>query len=167
MHKWPACFRLARGAAMAANDFIRKVAAAALSSFDQVVDWLGIGGGNDQGRVYLPLNPKRSDTKTGSFTINRDSGAWADFASGDKGGDLVSVCAYLHGIKQGEAAARLADFLGVERTDSTKRAPGPLTDTGKEKASPGPGSAQGEAAASADVCTMPIPTGAPKPPALS
>lgn len=152
---------------MAANDFIRTVAAAALSSFDQVVDWLGIGGGKDQGREYLPLNPKRADTKPGSFTINRDSGAWADFASGDKGGDLVSVCAYLHGIKQGEAATRLADFLGIEKPDATKRAARLPTEAGKGKVSPDPGPAHSEAtpAASADVCMMPIPADAPKPPA--
>ena len=147
--------------------YIRTVAAAALSSFDQVVDWLGIGGGKNQGREYLPLNPKRTDTKAGSFTINRDSGAWADFASGDKGGDLVSLCAYLHGIKQGEAAARLANSLGIKRPDATKHAARPPTDAGKAKASPGPGSAQGAAMppARADVCIMPIPADASKPPA--
>jgi len=100
---------------MMANEFIRTVATAALSSFDQIADHLGIGGGKNQGREYLPLNPNRADTKPGSFAINRDSGAWADFATGDKGGDLVSLAAYLHGIKQGEAAAMLAEFLGIEK----------------------------------------------------
>jgi putative DNA primase/helicase len=87
--------------------FIRTVAAAALSRFDQVADWLGLAGGKDQGREYLPLNPKRADTKPGSFTINRDSGAWSDFATGDKGGDLVSLCAYLaqHQARRGGGQA--------------------------------------------------------------
>ncbi len=147
--------------------FIRTVAVAALSRFDQVADWLGLAGGKHQGREYLPLNPKRADTKAGSFTINRDSGAWSDFATGDKGGDLVSLCAYLHDIKQGAAADKLAGFLGIEKPDAAKRATRPPTDTGKGNVSPGPGSPQGGAAAadSADVCVMPIPADAPAPPA--
>ena len=100
----------------------RTVAAAAPSRFDTVVDWLGIGGGKNHGREYLPINPTRPDMKPGSFSINMDTGAWADFASGDKGGDLVSLVAYLHGIKQGEAADRLAEFLGIENADAPKRA---------------------------------------------
>ena len=152
---------------MAGNDFIRTVAAAALSQFDQVADWLGLAGGKNQGREYLPLNPKRADTKAGSFTINRDSGAWSDFATGDKGGDLVSLCAYLTGIKQGAAADKLADFLGIEKPDGSKRPTRPPTDTGKGKLSPAPESPRGGAAAadSADVCMMPIPADASAPPA--
>jgi uncharacterized protein (DUF927 family) len=152
---------------MAGADFIRTVAAAALSRFDQVADWLGLAGGKNQGREYLPLNPKRADTKAGSFTINRDSGAWSDFATGDKGGDLVSLCAYLHSIKQGAAADKLADFLGIEKPDAAKRPARPATDAGKGKAPPPPESPHGGAAAadSADVCMMPIPADAPAPPA--
>lgn len=152
---------------MAGADHIRTVAAAALGRFDQVADWLGLAGGKNQGREYLPLNPKRADTKPGSFTINRDSGAWMDGATGDKGGDLVALCAYLHSIKQGEAAARLADFLGIEKPDATKRPTRPATDPGKGKASAAPGSPRGGAPAadSAGVCIMPIPADAPAPPA--
>jgi putative DNA primase/helicase len=155
------------GAAMAGADFIRTVAAAALGRFDQVADWLGLASGKNQGREYLPLNPKRADTKAGSFTINRDSGAWSDFATGDKGGDLVSLCAYLHSIKQGAAADKLADFLGIEKPDGTKRPTRPATDGGKVKASPATVLPHGDAAAagSADVCMMPIPADALAPPA--
>lgn len=151
---------------MATNDFIRTVAAVALSRFDQVADWLGLADGKNQGREYLPLNPKRADTKPGSFTINRDSGAWSDFATGDKGGDLVSLCAYLNGIKQGEAANKLAGLLSIEKPDATNRVPRQATDAGKGRASPAPGSARGEpsGAGSADVCIMPAPADAPIPP---
>ena len=41
------------------------------------------------------------------------AGCWSDFAAGDKGGDLVSLVAYLDGVSQGEAAKRLAEFLGL------------------------------------------------------
>lgn len=99
------------------------IKAAALSSIESVLNrWAP--GGKRQGREYLPLNPRRSDSKPGSFSINLDSGAWSDFATGDKGGDLVALVAYLDGVKQSEAAERLAEFLGLnlEKTGLPKRA---------------------------------------------
>ena len=147
--------------------FIRTVAAAALSRFDQVVDWLGIGGGKHQGREYLTLNPTRADTTPGSFTINQDTGAWADFATNDKGGDLVSLVAYLHGIKQGEAAAMLAKYLGIENPDAKRRARNDERAAGNTKASTAPKNPASVTATKAggDVCMMPIPDDAPPPPA--
>ncbi|MGH8729960.1 MAG: hypothetical protein ACREV9_17770, partial [Burkholderiales bacterium] len=100
----------------------------ALSSFDAVMTHLGLAGGKQRGPEYLPLNPKRADQTSGSFSINRDTGAWADFASGDKGGDLISLAAYLSNSRQGEAAKRLGELLGVstgvapaEKTTATPR----------------------------------------------
>lgn len=150
---------------MGHSDF-RRVAAAALSRFDAVVDWLGIGGGKNQGREYLALNPTRADTKPGSFTINRDSGAWADFADDARGGDLVSLVAYLHGVKQGAAADRLAKFLGIEKSDAPNLARNDERGAGNTKASTAPTKpASGQdSAASADACIMPAPDDAPAPP---
>jgi len=102
---------------------IKQVAAAALSSIDAVLNrWLPDGKRN--GHEFQAINPTRSDSKLGSFSINLNTGAWADFASDDKGGDLVALVAYLEGSKQGEAAKRLAEFLGLqlEKTDPVKRA---------------------------------------------
>jgi putative DNA primase/helicase len=42
-----------------------------------------------------------------SLSININTGRWADFASGEKGGDLVSLYAAIHHIEQGEAAKQL------------------------------------------------------------
>ena len=42
-----------------------------------------------------------------------NTGKWADFASGDRGGDVVSLAAYLAGTGQAEAARNLADMLRV------------------------------------------------------
>ena len=95
------------------ESFIGSVSAVALSSFDQVMSWLGLDGGKREGREYLPVNPKRNDHKPGSLSINRETGVWSDFATGDKGGDLVSLVAYVRGCKQGEAARELAGFLGL------------------------------------------------------
>ena len=42
-----------------------------------------------------------------SLKIHARKGLWSDFATGDKGGDPVSLYAAIHGIGQGEAAKRL------------------------------------------------------------
>ncbi len=48
-----------------------------------------------------------------SCSVNLVTGAWADFATGEKGGDLVSLFAAVFGRSQGEAARELAEDLGV------------------------------------------------------
>jgi hypothetical protein len=65
------------------------------------------------GPEYTARNPRRADRRPGSFRINVRSGKWADFATGVRGGDVVSLAAYLSGTGQGEAARALADMLGV------------------------------------------------------
>lgn len=151
---------------MAGNSFIAAVAAAALARFDAVMGELSLSGGRSQGREYLPLNPLRGDTKPGSFTINRDTGAWADFACDAKGGDLVSLAAYLRGIKQGEAAALLAGFLGVP-SPSRKGGP-PSGERGRGNADAAVGAAKhasGPDGAAGEACVMPVLADAPAPPA--
>lgn len=91
----------------------KRINAAALQSIERIlVRWLP--DGKRRGPEYVCLNPLRADSKLGSFSINLNTGAWADFASDDKGGDLVALVAYLDGVKQGEAATKLAAFLGME-----------------------------------------------------
>jgi hypothetical protein len=41
------------------------------------------------------------------------TGAWGDFATDDRGGDLISLAAHLFRLSQAEAALRLAHMLGV------------------------------------------------------
>ena len=76
-----------------------------------LAEWLP--DGRMMGREWVALNPTRADRSRGSFRINLDSGLWADFATGDKGGDAISLYAYLNGLRQGEAARALADRMGV------------------------------------------------------
>ena len=100
-----------------------EIKTAALASVESVLDrW--VPGGKRRGDEYLPTNPTRSDAKPGSFSINLITGAWGDFATGDKGGDLVALVAYLDAVKQSEAAERIAAFLGLslEKTDPPKHA---------------------------------------------
>ena len=89
-----------------------KVNNAALSSLPAIVArWLPTG--RREGQEWVSLNPLRSDKKRGSFKVNLRTGKWSDFTTGDRGGDPVSLGAYLHSISQVEAAIGLADMLGV------------------------------------------------------
>lgn len=65
---------------------------------------------------WVALNPTRSDKCLGSFRINVTTGKWADFASpGARGGDPVSLAAYLHhGGDQLDAARALKRMLSYE-----------------------------------------------------
>jgi hypothetical protein len=78
---------------------------------DLLARWLP--GGRIEGREYVVRNPTRGDRRPGSFKVNLDTGRWADWASGDKGGDPISLAAYLAGCSQVEAARRLAAMLGI------------------------------------------------------
>ena len=71
-------------------------------------------GGKFQGGEYVALNPLRSDKQPGSFRINVRTGRWADFATGDKGGDVISLVAYLTNESQSEAARHVAEMIGMK-----------------------------------------------------
>lgn len=153
--------------------FIKRVAAAALGSIDSVLNrWLP--GGKNKGREYVVLNPKRADNEPGSFSIKRSTGDWADFADGSKGKDLVSLIAFLENETQGQAARRLAVFLGIEpeesnppkRASNDSRKPGngkPSTNRQESNIAPVPPG--GDYDNDGWKCVMPVPDDAPKPPA--
>lgn len=63
---------------------------------------------------WVALNPTRADRRAGSFKVNLVNARWADFATDDKGGDPISLVAYLEGASQGEAAKLLASMLGID-----------------------------------------------------
>lgn len=71
--------------------------------------------GRLQGREWVARNPLRADRRPGSFKINTVTGRWADFATGDRGGDPISLYAYLRGLGQAEAARELASEWGMGR----------------------------------------------------
>lgn len=89
------------------------IAAASLNQAPALLaEWLP--GGRREGNEWKTLNPLRADSGVGSFSINLASGAWADFATGDQGGDLISLYAYLFaGGDQGAAAVELANRFGI------------------------------------------------------
>jgi hypothetical protein len=67
-----------------------------------------IPDGQRVGSEWVAHNPTRDDRSPGSFKVNLNTGRWADFATGDKGGDVISLLAYLRGVSQTVAARALA-----------------------------------------------------------
>jgi hypothetical protein len=86
---------------------------AALAAFPAVLARI-LPAGKRVGAELVTLNPRRADRRLGSLKVNRYSGRWADFATGDKGGDPISLVAYLANVSQGEAARLLARMLGID-----------------------------------------------------
>lgn len=93
-----------------------KVAYAALPMATVILDRLGVTY-RQNGHEAQMLNNTRGDKNYGSFNLNLRTGRWADFATGDKGGDLISLAAYLTGQRQIDAAKELAAMLGVTLDD--------------------------------------------------
>lgn len=135
---------------MARRDF-KAIASAALASAGSVLErWLP--GGKRVGHEYQALNPTRGDSQPGSFSVNVNTGAWSDFATGDKGGDLIALVAYLDGVKQAEAHDRVTAFLGLAGDG------GALSEaTHKPAAKPA-------TPASSETCVLPVPEDAPAAP---
>lgn len=90
------------------------VKSAALQNIDRVLEhWLPHGKRVDGGKEYTAPNPTRTDKHAGSLKVSLSKGTWADFATGDKGGDLIDLVRYLDGGTDVEACNKLADLLGV------------------------------------------------------
>lgn len=68
-----------------------------------------------------------------SCSVNLRSGAWADFATGDKGGDLISLYAAIRGIGMGQAARDLMEQLGWQRQQPAAAAPPPPAPPAKRR----------------------------------
>ncbi len=69
-------------------------------------------GGKLENHEYVTLNPTRHDKHPGSFRINIFTGKWADFATNDKGGDFISLWAYVKRISQIDATRALQVIVG-------------------------------------------------------
>ena len=92
-------------------DFEAIASGAVASSHILLPPWLP--DGRRVANEWLARNPTRPDRTVGSFKVNLMSGRWADFATGDAGGDLISLRAYLDGTSQRNAALRLVKELGL------------------------------------------------------
>lgn len=91
----------------------QRVNQAALSHIESIVQrWLP--DGKRAGVEWIAKNPLRNDRRAGSFKVNLATGNWGDFSTGDYGGDIASLAAYLHcDGDQRQAAIAVAEMLGV------------------------------------------------------
>ena len=78
-----------------------------------------VPGGKVLSREYEVRNPRRADKRSGSFKINIKSGRWCDFSTGDAGGDIISLLAYVENLSQVQAARVLSVMLGLEHGGRT------------------------------------------------
>lgn len=73
-----------------------------------------VPGESIRGHEYVARNPRRRDRRPGSFKIcisGPKIGVWCDFATGDKGGDVISLVAYIKGCSREKAALILRKAL--------------------------------------------------------
>ena len=90
-----------------------KINAAALACLPAVLSRI-LPDGRAVAGEWVAKNPTRNDKRAGSFKVSLVNGRWSDFATGDKGGDAVSLVAYVERVSQGEAAKMLASMLGLK-----------------------------------------------------
>jgi putative DNA primase/helicase len=101
---------------------IAAVKRAALNQIDSVLSHY-VPEGKYQGAEYVARNPTRNDQKLGSFSINRNTGVWQDFAEDKQPGvkyDVIGLVAYVTGTSQINAAKELARFLGMDNGQPPK-----------------------------------------------
>lgn len=91
----------------------KAVAAAALARADTLVPEL-LPGGKRQGHEWICADLTGGPGR--STSVNLTSGLWADFSSGQKGGDLISLVAAQRGLSQAPACEALAELLGLSDT---------------------------------------------------
>ena len=96
-----------------ADNRIRDVAQAAAPFAERLVpEWLPQG--KRKGDEWETLNPVRGDRHPGSFHVNLTTGAFNDFADdAARGGDLVSLRAFLDSVRQLDAARSIDRELGL------------------------------------------------------
>ena len=116
------------------RDFATLAGVLLSQSQELVSEWLP--GGERKGREWICGNLK-GDTKTngGSCRVNLDTGMWQDFATEDRGGDLISLYAKINGCKNSDAYDKLAGAAGYIAA-STVVNEGPLKKVPKLIAAP-------------------------------
>lgn len=70
-----------------------------------------VGQGKIEGSDYVALNPKRNDSRLGSFRIDIQTGRFYDFATGDRGGSVIDLAMFVYNCGIVEAAQRLESLF--------------------------------------------------------
>jgi putative DNA primase/helicase len=101
---------------------IKEVASRALAQSESLLSsWLP--GGSRRGNEWVCGSLSGEAGK--SCSINLNTGKWADFSTGQKGGDLVSLLAAIRGINQVDAAHEVAHIIGYQNGAAGKPKPTP------------------------------------------
>lgn len=100
-------------------DFAAIAAAALARAEDLVAKWLPAGKRVGHEWQCGSLTGEAGE----SCSVNLTSGAWADFATEEKGRDLISLYAAVYGLKAGKAARELAKELGLQTAPPTAHPP--------------------------------------------
>ena len=96
------------------------LAEALLTSADRLVP-LWLPDGERRGHEYVCGS--LSGGKGSSCSVNLVNGRWADFASGEQGGDLLSLYAAINGLSMAKAAVQVAREEGLESVAGLVKAP--------------------------------------------
>lgn len=128
---------------------IQRANEAALGQITELLPvWLP--GGRHEGQEYVCASLDGGQGQ--SCKVNLGTGKWADFATGEKGGDLVSLFAAIYGLRQSDAAQRIAEDLGITPDQTPYRLSNKAsTQRGTSSSSPGQ-------------IILPVPSHAPAPP---
>lgn len=70
-----------------------------------------VGQGKIEGSDYVALDPRRNDSRLGSFRIDIQTGRFHDFATNDKGGSIIDLAMFVYNCGIVEAAQRLESLF--------------------------------------------------------
>ena len=135
-----------------------ELAEALIARAEQLVaQWLP--GGTKRGHEWVCGS--LSGGAGGSCSVNLTNGRWADFSTGEQGGDLMSLYAAIHGLSQVKAAVDVAREEGLESVAGVvTAAPG---GTPPPPAPPRPAPPPKPKAEEGWVSVRPVPAHAPEP----
>lgn len=89
--------------------------------------------GKWEGDEWVALNPVRGDKSLGSFKVNSKTGNYADYATGDRGTNLLDLYAFIHSVSVVDAfnqwtgtAPKATTTLPTQPPKETKDKPQPI-----------------------------------------
>jgi hypothetical protein len=106
------------GAEIMTSSEIQAIAAEAIPLLEHILPDI-LPGGRLTGREYCCAD--LSGGTGDSCKVNVSTGKWSDFATGEAGGDSVSLLAAIRKCSQSDAAAELASFIGHAATSTEQR----------------------------------------------
>jgi putative DNA primase/helicase len=95
-----------------------------------------IPNGKIEGNDYVVANPRRNDRRSGSFRIDIATGRFNDFATGDRGGDIIDLAKFVYNCNAVTAVDKLSWLLSFSFLAGDKSAESEDLPTKKKKIDP-------------------------------